>query len=377
MPTTLHQPEAVPQSRLPPGIQPLPRPAAAGRAVALAFLRWQKKSLAATERFWRDFGFGSVQSGPDRIVVRGTAASPWAAVAQRGPDDRFIGPAFQMSADTDLRRYEREFAGTWLRPEQLPPQARGIEVRDPSGRPVWLLQDVAPVPPLPNRAAVSATTNTADHAPRVNATVRTPIEPARVVRLAHLVLQTVDFAAMADWYLRVLGLIASDVQYQADGSPALAFLRLDLGAQPADHHTLVLVGALEERYEHSAYEVVDLDALGQGQQVLRAAGWRHLWGIGRHVLGSQLFDYWRDPDGFEYEHYTDGDLFTSAVETAYSPLTFGSIWAWGPDAPASMKPRKNLRTAWRVLQLLRARRLTLQRLKLLAQAMDAPARPWS
>ena len=116
----------------------------------------------------------------------------------------------------------------------------------------------------------------------------------------------------------------------------------------------MLVGALEEHYEHSAYEVVDLDALGQGQQVLRAQGWRHLWGIGRHLLGSQLFDYWFDPDGFEYEHYTDGDLFTADVETCYSPLEFGSLWAWGADAPASMKPTMNLRTLLRVLRLLRA-----------------------
>jgi hypothetical protein len=73
--------------------------------------------------------------------------------------------------------------------------------------------------------------------------------------------------------------------------------RISALAENADHHTLVLVGALEDRYEHSAYEVVDLDALGQGQQVLRAAGWRHLWGIRRHVLGSQLFDYARRAPG--------------------------------------------------------------------------------
>ena len=154
---------------------------------------------------------------------------------------------------------------------------------------------------------------------------------------------------MADWYQRVLGIIPTDVQYLADGSPSLAFCRLNLGDQPADHHTVVIVGGIEEKYEHSAYEVVDLDALGQGQQVLRAQGHRHMWGIGRHVLGSQLFDYWFDPDGFEYEHYTDGDVFTADFETAYSPLEFGSIWAWGDDAPASMKPKKNLRTLLHVL----------------------------
>ena len=97
----------------------------------------------------------------------------------------------------------------------------------------------------------------------------------------------------------MLGLIPTDVQYVADGSPALAFCRLDLRDTPADHHTVVFVAGIEDRYEHSAYEVVDLDAVGQGQQVLRAAGWRHMWGMGRHLLGSQVFDYWFDPDGFE------------------------------------------------------------------------------
>jgi hypothetical protein len=210
----------------------------------------------------------------------------------------------------------------------------------------------------------------------VNRTVRTPIEPARVVRLGHVVLQTVDFARMAEWYLRVLGAIPTDVQYLADGSPSLAFCRLDLGNQPADHHTLVIVGGIEEKVEHSAYEVLDLDALGQGQQVLCAQGHRHMWGIGRHLLGSQLFDYWFDPDGFEYEHYTDGDVFTADVETAYSPLDFGGIWAWGADAPASMKPRKNLRTLLHVLKLVRRKAITPQRLNLMSAALDAPARPW-
>ena len=50
-------------------------------------------------------------------------------------------------------------------------------------------------------------------------------------------------------------------------------------------------------YNHSAYEVVDVDALGMGQRVLREQGYKHAWGIGRHILGSQLFDYWNDPCG--------------------------------------------------------------------------------
>ncbi|MDN3922914.1 VOC family protein [Roseateles violae] len=372
----LRQPESYPESRLPAGIQPLMRPAALGRATELAFLRWEKRDLVATERFWRDFGFHIAAATPQRLVARGTGTVPCIAIASAGPADRFVGPAFLMSEDTDLQRYVQELGARWLLPAELPAGGRGIELSDPSGRSVWLLQRQARVEPLPLRPSVTATTNTADHTPRVNRTVRTPIEAARVVRLGHVVLQTLDFAGMAGWYLRVLGLIPTDVQYLPDGSPNLAFCRLDLGAQPADHHTLVIVGGIEEKYEHSAYEVLDLDALGQGQQVLRAQGHRHMWGIGRHLLGSQLFDYWYDPEGFEYEHYTDGDVFTADAETAYSPLDFGGIWAWGADAPASMKPQKNLRTLLRLLGLIRRKAITPQRLKLLSAALDAPARPW-
>ena len=372
----LRQPESTPESRLPADVQRLPRPPALGRAVELAFLRWEKRRLAPTERFWRDFGFHIVSATPQRLVARGAGAAPCIAIAHAARQDRFVGPAFLMSADTKLQSYVEHMGARWLPLDRLPAGGRGVELFDPSGRSIWLLQDQPRVGPLPLRESVAPTTNTAQSTPRVNRTVRTPIEPSRVVRLGHMVLQTVDFAGMAEWYLRVLGLIPTDVQYLGDGSPSLAFCRLDLGNQPADHHTLVIVGGIEEKLEHSAYEVLDLDTLGQGQQVLHAQGHRHMWGIGRHLLGSQLFDYWFDPDGFEYEHYTDGDVFTADVETAYSPLDFGGIWAWGDDAPASMKPKKNLRTLLHVLKLVRRKAITPQRLKLMSAALDAPARPW-
>lgn len=374
--TVLRQPDSTPESRLPANIQPLPRPPALGRATELAFLRWEKRQLAPTERFWRDFGLSIVSATPQRLLARGAGSAPCIAIAEAGAQDRFVGPAFLMSDDTVLHRYVEQMGARWLSIDRLPAGGRGVELFDPSGRSVWLLQDQRRLDPLPLRKAVTPSTNTAQDTPRVNRTVRTPIEPARVVRLGHVVLQTVDFTRMAEWYLRVLGVIPTDVQYLADGSPNLAFCRLDLGDQPADHHTLVIVGGIEEKVEHSAYEVLDLDALGQGQQVLRAQGHRHMWGIGRHLLGSQLFDYWFDPDGFEYEHYTDGDVFTADVETAYSALEFGGIWAWGDDAPASMKPKKNLRTLLHVFKQVRRKAITPQRLKHLSAALDAPARPW-
>ena len=374
--TFLHQPDSLPQSQLSKHVQRINCPAPLGRAVELAFLMWEKKNLPATEQFLRDFGLHTVSLTKNKLVARGSGSAPAIYVASKGDCNRFAGSAFVMSDDTDLTQYKREKGAKDIDPKDIPGGGYGVELLDPAGRKVWLLQGQQRLDPLPLRPSVTELANSPWSIGRVNRPLRTPIEPAQVIRLGHFVLQTVDFLGLAQWYIQVLGLIPSDVQYLADGSPNLAFCRLNLGETPADHHTIVFVGAIEEKYEHSAYEVTDLDALGQGQQVLRAQGHKHMWGIGRHILGSQLFDYWYDPDGFELEHYSDGDLFTSDFETCYSPLTFGSIWAWGPDAPASMKPSKSPENLWRVFQHLRHGRLSIDRLKLLGEALDPPARPW-
>ena len=373
---TLRHPVSHPESRRPPHVQSLARPQALAKATELAFLRFETPDLETAERFQIDFGMQTVSRSAEQLVMRGAGAAPCLYVAARARAARYVGAAFVVPQDTDLQRLVRESGARMLNPQSIPGGGRGVELIDPAGHALWLLVDRPQVPVLPVRDPLYAGINTLDHKARVNATVRAPVEPAAVVRIGHMVLQTTDFPTMAAWYMRHLGLIPTDVQYLADGSPALTFFRLDLGATPADHHSFVILGGLEEKFEHSAYEVVDLDAVGQGQQVLRARGHRHMWGMGRHVLGSQIFDYWYDPDGFQFEHYADGDVFTADFETHYSEFDLASVWAWGDDVPAEMRPRKTPAMLWRVLRLLLSKRLTPQRLKLFGQAIAAPARPW-
>jgi len=85
----------------------------------------------------------------------------------------------------------------------------------------------------------------------------------------------------------------------------------------------------EPGFEHAAFEVEDFDALMTGHAHLRGAGWTHHQGVGRHVLGSQIFDYWRDPWGHVVEHFTDGDLLDAAARRGlHDPATaLGSQWA--------------------------------------------------
>lgn len=112
----------------------------------------------------------------------------------------------------------------------------------------------------------------------------------------------------------------------------MSFIRCDRGTDPTDHHTLALTLGPRNRYVHSAYQVCDLDALAAGGEYLLDHGYFRSWGIGRHIEGSQIFDYWRDPDGFLVEHFTDGDMFDNTLDTGWSEMTASGLAQWGPPA---------------------------------------------
>jgi hypothetical protein len=50
-------------------------------------------------------------------------------------------------------------------------------------------------------------------------------------------------------------------------------------------------------------------------------------------MGSQVFDYWKDPFGNELEHWTDGDLFIAADGSRKATLQDLLDVQWGPRHP--------------------------------------------
>jgi hypothetical protein len=70
--------------------------------------------------------------------------------------------------------------------------------------------------------------------------------------------------------------------------------------------------------------------------LLKEKGRRHEWGVGRHILGSMIFDYWRDPWGHMVEHWTDGDLLDAGWGSRTA--TFQDLIGvqWGPAAPPTL-----------------------------------------
>ena len=131
-------------------------------------------------------------------------------------------------------------------------------------------------------------------------------------------------------------MIVSDFLYypgQRDRGPAMSFIRCDRGSTPADHHTLALALGPSNRYVHSAYQACDLDAIAAGGEYLRELGYYRSWGIGRHIQGSQIFDYWRDPDGFLVEHFADGDMFDNTARAGLGAVHRVRVWPSGAHRP--------------------------------------------
>ncbi|MFE5486495.1 VOC family protein [Streptomyces sp. NPDC056527] len=298
----------------------------------IAWLEFSKPDLDRAEVFGRAFGFVTSYRDGRELHLRGTQAGAPCVIIRKGRGTRFLGPAFRAADARDLLRLA-DATGARVRP--LPETLGGsvVDLADPGGLPVRV---VAGTEELPALAAQSAQRlNLAGGIDRINGTQRPPREPAGVRRLGHVVLQSTAYRRTLDWYLRHLGLIVSDFLYyegQRERGPTMSFIRCDRGPTPTDHHTLALTLGPSDRYVHSAYEVADLDALAAGGAYLLDEGYKRSWGIGRHIQGSQIFDYWRDPDGFLVEHFTDSDMFDSGLEPGWAPMTASGLAQWGPPA---------------------------------------------
>ena len=302
------------------------------KVVDIAWLEFEKPDLLRAEAFARAFGFHTALRTPEEVHLRGTDAGAPCVIVRRGQRTRFTGVAFRAGDEVDVLRLADK-TGTSALP--LPEAIGGLSVDlvDPSGIAVRVVSGMHALPELPGQE--SHTFNFGHDLRRVNTAQRPGRLPARVQRLGHLVLESTKYRETLDWYLDNLGMIVSDFLFfpgQRDRGPTMSFIRCDRGSTPADHHTLAIALGPANRYVHSAYQVCDLDALAAGGEYLRDRGYFRSWGIGRHIQGSQIFDYWRDPDGFLVEHFADGDMFDNTLEPGWAPFTASGLAQWGPPA---------------------------------------------
>ncbi len=368
------------------GTTTLPEYSSLTCADSLAYILFAKTDLQLQRTFLQDFGMVEALAADNALYMRGLGASPYIYAAyslNNLPSDvgqpvdekhGFVGIGLTMSSYEELTLLS-DTTGVAITNVDGPGGGRRVRLRDPDGFIVDAVWGRESVPRLATDLT-DTELNTPDKKNRINRGVRPPLAPSPIEKLGHCVLSVSNFNKSFEWYVSHFGFIPTDVQCLEDGTPVLSFNRFNRGPEPADHHALVLMQNTYPKYMHSAYETTGLDAIGQGQQYLYTKGWKHFWGIGRHILGSQLFDYWLDPDGAEMEHYADGDVFDNTVKPEYHLLDIAGLWAWGDTVPNAMRPRLTLKEVYRAIKAVRKGNLTTQMLGLMKKAMGNRRRPW-
>lgn len=147
-------------------------------------------------------------------------------------------------------------------------------------------------------------------------------------RLGHVVLGSIDREASERLFIDGIGFKVSD-QIKDSAS----FLRCS-----PDHHNLLISSASQQYLHHTSWEVSDLDAVGQAaRKLLDADETRHVWGPGRHYVGSNFFWYLRDPAGNFTEYYADMDVITD--DELWTPGVWegaAAHYLWGPTPPGEI-----------------------------------------
>lgn len=300
----------------------------------LAYMRYGRKDLNKAIEFFEDFGLQlDLKEAPFAYLRCIETASYAVVLEETSTEYSIIGFTVKSLEELQLLakvknvpiiRRDSGLGGSY------------ISLHDPDGNIIEVNVDLTVLSDLPQYQA-SVEANTPTSKPRLNEVVRPVLAPPPIARLGHTVLAVSEITQSLQWYQNTLGFIVSDFQLlEGHSLPVVSFLRCDQGNTPSDHHTLALGSVVGTGHEHTAFEVADIDLIAMGQKWLKEKGYQHSWGIGRHNLGSQIFDYWRDPWGFQFEHYCDGDLFDNTVETGYGLFSSDALSQWGPKVTKDM-----------------------------------------
>ncbi|MEX6502558.1 VOC family protein [Pseudomonas zhanjiangensis] len=337
---------------------------------ALAYLVLTRPDLDEAARFFTDFGLLIDARSDEVIYLRGLSTAHQMLVLEKGA--KGFARIGMLASEEDLETLSRRFAvPVQQHPDEL--GGRFVALKDPDGLVVEVCAGLKSLEAL-SEPEPRQWNHAGDNKLRLGDMAHSRLQPSRVYKLGHTVHSVASMQASLNWYQQTLGMIVSDFQFlPEDPLPVVAFMRCDCGERPVDHHTFAVATAPLLGHAHSAFELDDLEDLLVGHTWLKNKKYSHSWGFGRHVLGSQIFDYWREPNGDVFEHYVDGDVFAADHPTGYCLFDSHAQHQWGPeiskDITGQNRPLAVVRSV--VKRLLRKDDLTLGRIKRLLKAVNS------
>ncbi|KAM5358691.1 hypothetical protein ACJZ2D_015082 [Fusarium nematophilum] len=315
------------------------------KVVRLASVHYQHPDLDKAAQFLKDFGLFEVFREVGRVYFGGFGADPYLYVAENAPDSRraFLGGTWVVDSAQDLEIAAAHPGASGIQDAVGPGGGRRVSITDPNGFPVTFIhgQNLVDKSGGGDTSRISGQdkplVNLATEKPRQGQFRRFNHGPSPVHKLGHYgyIVPRDSFKRTLDWYTSLMNVVPTDAVFDPkSGDDTTCFMHIDLGKTFTDHHSFFLgtSPAVKKAFvHHSSFEVNDMDTQSLGHQWLVNKGYTNCWGIGRHVLGSQIFDYWFDTSGNILEHYSDGDLVNELTPFTRSPEAPDSLYIWGPN----------------------------------------------
>jgi len=278
--------------------------------------------LAEAEKFLVAFGL-RVDHRPHGLDVYASASEHvWVRVVP-GPKKSFEFLSVGCYAEDfdQICRQIRDAGGVTAEPHAVG-STDGFWFRDPDGTLVQLM--VAPKM-MPDAKSMMDDCNVP--AGIQGASFRSTMKRVSPTRLAHMLLFTPDVDRAIAFYEQGLGVKVAD--------RSLDIVAFTYARHGCDHHLIAFLKSNGRGIHHTSWDMNSFEELGIGSAQMRHAGYTHQWGVGRHVLGSNYFNYVQDGFGKWWEYNCHIDYIPAGVPWQggdHDPEN--ALYLWGPDLPS-------------------------------------------
>lgn len=304
----------------------------------MAYARLAAPDLDRMEEFLTDFGLIKVARTSRALYMRGTDATHHIHITELG-EPRFLGFGYYADNEGDLAKAATAPGASAIEAIDEPGGGKRVRLKEPNGYQIEVVHGVEEVDaiPVPRQHVNSGN----EPVRRAGEVMRVPRGPTPVKRIAHGVLSSPKVVETVRWFRDTLGFIGSDDLYAGPRENIIgSFNRLDRGDEYVDHHVFFCLAKETAGLNHVSFEVPDIDAVFVDHEHLKRLNkYEHMWGIGRHLLGSQVYDYWSDPWGRVHEHWADSDRLNASNGSNILPVEEGFVSQWGEPPPQRLIDR--------------------------------------
>jgi hypothetical protein len=264
--------------------------------------------------------------------MRGTDSRHHIHVTEKG-DPKFLGLAYLAASEEDLHKLAKVPGASPVEKIDEPGGGSRVRLREPNnGFPIEVVHGIEDLPPI---TVSRQPMNTGSEPLKRRELMRLPKSPAPIKRIGHGVFGTPKVRETVQWFRDTLGFICSDDVYAGAKENLIgSFNRCDCGDDYVDHHVLFCVMNERAGLNHMSFEVPDVDAVFADHEYIKRLGkYDHMWGVGRHLLGSQVYDYWADPWGRVHERWADTDRLNARTPGTLLAAEEALVSQWGEDPP--------------------------------------------